>query len=138
MRVSLIAAVSSTHGNVMGGRTTFFAFPCNGDVCTVTALANAQVSPPGWHQLFILDSPTPSHGVFVRIGGDPAELGNWPALPGFDPTYCTRLKIFWESLRRSPRTISLIGLFITYSSDIVSFCLQYNDLLLNIVPVVHL
>ncbi len=56
MRVSLVAAVSSTHG---------------------------QVSPPGWHQLIVLDGPTPSHGVFVRIGGDPAKLGNWPALPGF-------------------------------------------------------
>jgi len=87
MHVSLVAAVSSTHGNVMhvmGGRTIFPAFSCNGDVCTVTAPPNAQVSPPGWHQWFILDGPMPSHGVFVRIGGDPAELGNWPALPGFD------------------------------------------------------
>ncbi len=83
MRVSLVAAVSSTHGNVMGSRTIFPAFSCQGSVCTVTAPPNAQVSPPGWHQLFVLDGPTPSHGVFVRIGGDPAKLGNWPALPGF-------------------------------------------------------
>jgi len=85
LRVSLVAAVSSTHGNTMGGRTIFPAFTCNGNVCTVTAPPNARVSPPGWHQLFILDGPTPSHGVFVRIGGDPAQLGNWPALPGFNP-----------------------------------------------------
>ena len=84
MRVSLVAATSSTHGNVMGGRTIFPEFSCAGTVCTVTAPPNAGVSPPGWHQLFILDGRTPSHGVFVRIGGDPAELGNWPALPGFD------------------------------------------------------
>ncbi|KAI0287168.1 copper radical oxidase [Russula brevipes] len=84
MRVSLVAAVSSTHGNTMGGRTIFPAFTCSGNTCTVTAPPNAQVSPPGWHQLFILDGPTPSHGVFVRIGGDPAELGNWPNLPGFN------------------------------------------------------
>jgi len=83
MRVSLVAAVSSTHGNVMGSRTIFPAFSCQGSVCTVTAPPNAQVSPPGWHQLFVLDGPTPSHGVFVRIGGDPAMLGDWPALPGF-------------------------------------------------------
>lgn len=83
MRVSLVAAVSSTHGNTMGGRTIFPAFSCRGSVCTVTAPPNAQVSPPGWHQLFILDGPTPSHGVFIRIGGDPAQLGNWPDLPGF-------------------------------------------------------
>lgn len=85
MRVSLVAAVSSTHGNTMGGRIIFPAFSCHGHDCTVTAPPNAQVSPPGWHQLFVLDGPTPSHGVFVRIGGDPAQLGNWPALPGFHP-----------------------------------------------------
>jgi hypothetical protein len=83
LRVSLVAAVSSTHGNTMGGRTIFPGFTCNGNVCTVTAPPNANVSPPGWHQLFVLDGPTPSHGVFVRIGGDPAKLGNWPALPNF-------------------------------------------------------
>ena len=83
MRVSLVAAVSSTHGNVMGSRTIFPAFSCKGTVCTVTAPPNAQISPPGWHQLFVLDGPTPSHGVFVRIGGDPAKFGNWPALSGF-------------------------------------------------------
>ena len=83
MRVSLVAAVSSTHGNVMGARVIFPAFSCQGNVCTVTAPPNAEVSPPGWHQLFILDGPTPSHSVFVRIGGDPGQLGNWPNLPGF-------------------------------------------------------
>jgi Domain of unknown function (DUF1929) len=83
IRVSLLAAVSSTHGNLMGARTIFPDFSCEGDVCTVTAPPNAQVSPPGWHQLFILDGPTPSHSVFVRIGGDPAQLGEWPNIPGF-------------------------------------------------------
>ena len=85
MRVSLVAAVSSTHGNTMGGRTIFPAFSCRGTLCTVTAPPNPQVSPPGWHQLFVLDGPTPSHGVFIRIGGDPGQLGNWPDLPGFNP-----------------------------------------------------
>lgn len=33
--------------------------------------------------MFVLDGPTPSVGVFVRIGGDPAGLGNWPDLPPF-------------------------------------------------------
>jgi Domain of unknown function (DUF1929) len=84
MRVSLVAAVSSTHGNVMGGRTIFPDVSCAGTTCTVTAPPNAQVSPPGWFQLFVLDGPTPSHGVFVRLGGDPAKLGNWPALSGFN------------------------------------------------------
>ncbi|KAF4588036.1 hypothetical protein EYR38_009997 [Pleurotus pulmonarius] len=85
MRVSLVAAVSSTHGNTMGSRTIFPAFSCNGNACTITAPPNSRVSPPGWHQLFILDGPTPSHSHWVRIGGDPAQLGNWPQLPGFTP-----------------------------------------------------
>ncbi|KAJ7186433.1 copper radical oxidase [Mycena filopes] len=84
MKVSLIAATSSTHGNTMGSRTIFPAFSCVENTCTITAPPNAFVSPPGWHQLFILDGPTPSHSAWVRIGGDPAEIGNWPAnLPDF-------------------------------------------------------
>ncbi|KAF9466725.1 copper radical oxidase [Collybia nuda] len=85
MRVSLLAAASSTHGNTMGSRTIFPAFTCAGTTCTITAPPNAGVSPPGWHMLFILDGPTPSYSRWVRIGGDPSQLGNWPQLPGFNP-----------------------------------------------------
>lgn len=101
MRVSLIAgtfyfsaslyvvahhaspATSSTHGNNMGGRTIFPAFSCNGNTCTVTAPPNVNVAPPGWHQLFILDGPTPSFSHWVQIGGDPGRLGDWPNFPDF-------------------------------------------------------
>ncbi|KAJ7364626.1 glyoxal oxidase N-terminus-domain-containing protein [Mycena albidolilacea] len=83
MKVSLVSATSSTHGNTMGSRTIFPAFSCVRNTCTITAPPNAFVSPPGWHQLFILDGPTPSHSSWVRIGGDPAGIGNWPNLPGF-------------------------------------------------------
>ncbi|KAJ7513073.1 galactose oxidase [Mycena galericulata] len=83
MRVSLIAATSSTHGNTMGSRTLFPEFTCAGNTCTIIAPPNAFISPPGWHQLFILDGPTPSHSAWVRIGGDPAGMGNWPDLPDF-------------------------------------------------------
>ncbi|KAN0132716.1 hypothetical protein V8E53_009387, partial [Lactarius tabidus] len=83
MRVSLVLVTASTHGNTMGGRVIFPAFQCSGNACHVTAPPNPWIAPPGWYQLFILDGPTPSTGVFVRIGGDPAQLGNWPALPGF-------------------------------------------------------
>ncbi|KAF8169268.1 copper radical oxidase [Mycena galopus ATCC 62051] len=83
MKVSLIAGTSSTHGNAMGSRTIFPAFSCVKNTCTITAPPNAFVSPPGWHQLFILDGPTPSHSAWVRIGGDPAEIGNWPDFPDF-------------------------------------------------------
>ncbi|KAK2464992.1 hypothetical protein APHAL10511_003068 [Amanita phalloides] len=85
MRVSLIGATSSTHGNSMGARTLFPAFSCAGSTCTITAPPNSHISPPGWFQLFILDGPTPSHSQWVRIGGDPSRLGLWPKLPGFTP-----------------------------------------------------
>ncbi|RPD73041.1 DUF1929-domain-containing protein [Lentinus tigrinus ALCF2SS1-7] len=61
MRVSMIAATSSTHGNSMGMRTLFPQFSCNGNTCTVIAPPNAFVIPPGWWQVFVLDGPTPSH-----------------------------------------------------------------------------
>ncbi|KAF9220620.1 copper radical oxidase-like protein [Gyrodon lividus] len=86
MRISLIAGKtsSSTHGNVMsGGRIIFPEFSCSGTTCTITAPPNGYVCPPGWHQLFVLDGPTPSHSAWVRIGGDPAKLGNWPNYPDF-------------------------------------------------------
>jgi hypothetical protein len=83
LKVSLLGSTVSTHGNSMGQRTIFPAFKCNGNACTVTAPPDAHTSPPGWFMMFILNGPTPSIGVFVRIGGDPAGLGNWPKLPGF-------------------------------------------------------
>ncbi|KAH8205437.1 hypothetical protein TruAng_000343 [Truncatella angustata] len=83
IRVSLLAAVGSTHGNNMGQRTLFPAVSCSGNQCTVEAPPTANVSPPAWYQMFVLDGPTPSHATWVRIGGDPAGIGNWPNLPGF-------------------------------------------------------
>ncbi|RYP76919.1 hypothetical protein DL771_001472 [Monosporascus sp. 5C6A] len=85
LRISLLGAVSSTHGNSMGTRTLFPAFACQGTSCTVTAPPNEYIAPPGWYQMFVLEDGVPAVGTYVRIGGDPAELGNWPQgfnLPG--------------------------------------------------------
>jgi hypothetical protein len=84
MRVSLIAATSSTHGNAMGARTLFPEFTCNGNACEVTAPHSANIAPPGWFQMFVLDGPTPSFSHWLRIGGDPAGLGSWPNFPDFE------------------------------------------------------
>ncbi|KAH9207298.1 hypothetical protein DL95DRAFT_527981 [Leptodontidium sp. 2 PMI_412] len=84
LKVSLLGSVVSTHGNAMGQRTIFPAVTCTGTTCTVTAPPDAHTSPPGWFMMFVLNGPTPSVGQFVRIGGDPAGLGNWPNLPPFD------------------------------------------------------
>lgn len=84
IKVSLIGAVASTYGNSMGQRTIFPELSCGGTACTVVAPPNSHVCPPSWFMFFVLDGPTPSVGVFVRIGGDPAGLGNWPK--GVDST----------------------------------------------------
>ncbi|KAL3424090.1 WSC domain-containing protein [Phlyctema vagabunda] len=84
IKVSLLGSVVSTHGNSMGQRTLFPAVSCSGNTCTVTAPPNAHACPPGWYQMFVLSGPTPSVGVYVRVGGDPAGLGDWPNLPKFD------------------------------------------------------
>lgn len=83
IRVSLLGSVVSTHGNAMGQRTIFPAVSCAGGSCMVIAPPDSHTSPPGWFMMFVLDGPTPSVGQFVRIGGDPANLGNWPDLPEF-------------------------------------------------------
>src|ERR1700761_3907449 len=83
MRISLIGVEASTHGNTMGQRTFFPYFSCSGNVCTITAPPDAHTCPPGWFKLFVLDGPTPSHAQFVRIGGDPGSLDNWPNLADF-------------------------------------------------------
>lgn len=83
VRVSLMGAESSTHGNSMGARTLFPAVSCNGGTCTITAPPNANICPPGWYQVFLLDGPTPSKSIFVRIGGDPGAIGNWPNFADF-------------------------------------------------------
>jgi hypothetical protein len=85
IKVSLLGSVSSTHGNSMGGRTLFPAVTCTGTSCTVTSPPGKYIAPPGWYQFFVLDGGIPGVGVFVRIGGDPAGLGNWPQGAGFNP-----------------------------------------------------
>ncbi|KAK4158470.1 putative fungistatic metabolite [Chaetomidium leptoderma] len=81
---TLLGAVSSTHGNSMGARTLIPKVTCTGGTsCTIDAPPNANICPPGWYQLFVLDGGVPAVGVYVRIGGDPGKLGNWPQGPDF-------------------------------------------------------
>ena len=79
VKVSLMGAEASTHGNTMGQRTLFPAFSCSGTTCTVTAPPNAHVAPPAYFQMFVLDNGVPSTSTWVRIGGDPGNLGDWPS-----------------------------------------------------------
>ncbi|KAJ4297155.1 hypothetical protein N0V88_004073 [Collariella sp. IMI 366227] len=81
--VTLLGSVSSTHGNSMGARTIMPRVSCTGTVCEVDAPPNANLCPPGWYQFFVLDGGVPAVGVYVRIGGDPGEIGNWLQGPDF-------------------------------------------------------
>ena len=84
--ISMLGAVVTTHGNAFGQRTIFPGYTCSGNTCTITAPPNAHQAPPGWFMLFILNGPTPSVGQFIRIGGDPGKIGDWPAkIPAFAP-----------------------------------------------------
>ncbi|KAI4865776.1 glyoxal oxidase N-terminus-domain-containing protein [Hypoxylon rubiginosum] len=84
IQVSLLGAVSSTHGNSMGARTLFPDVSCAGTTCTLVAPPRVHIAPAGWYQMFVLQDGIPAVGTFVRIGGDPGQLGNWP--PGDDFT----------------------------------------------------
>lgn len=88
VRVSMMAAVSSTHGNSMGQRTLFLKATCTGGVsatCSIIAPPSSHVAPPGWYQIFLLDGARPGKGLWIRVGGeiaDAAGIGNWPNVPG--------------------------------------------------------
>lgn len=83
--VSLLAADTSTHGSTMGQRTYFPATSCSGTTCTVTAPPDAKICPASWFQLFVIDGGRPSESTYVRVGGDPANIGSWPDYEDFTP-----------------------------------------------------
>lgn len=85
IKVSLLGSEASTHGNSMGARVLFPSFSCGGSSCTVTAPPGPYVAPPGWYRMFVLSDDVPSHATWVRIGGDPGRLGEWPNVPAFQP-----------------------------------------------------
>ncbi|KAI8965802.1 putative glyoxal oxidase [Daldinia sp. FL1419] len=83
IQVSLLGAVSSTHGNSMGARTLFPEVSCYGTECTVIAPPSVYIAPAGWYQMFVVQDGIPAVGTYVRIGGDPGRLGDWPPGDGF-------------------------------------------------------
>ncbi|KAF3007823.1 hypothetical protein E8E13_010601 [Curvularia kusanoi] len=85
IRVSILGSEASTHGNSMGARILYPAFQCGGSSCTVTAPPGPYVAPAGWYRMFVLADDIPSHATWVRIGGDPGQLGNWPNVADFKP-----------------------------------------------------
>lgn len=86
IKVSLLGSESSTHGSSMGARILFPQVSCAGTSCTVKAPKGPYVAPVGWYRMFVMDGGgNPSQAAWVRIGGDPGKLGNWPNFPKFAP-----------------------------------------------------
>ncbi|KAG9238758.1 putative glyoxal oxidase precursor [Amylocarpus encephaloides] len=86
VKISMMAAVSSTHGNSMGQRTLFLSVSCAGSAtaatCTINTPPTPHVAPPGWYMIFVLDGGIPGEAEWVRVGGsiaDAAGIGSWPA-----------------------------------------------------------
>ncbi|CAN9245366.1 unnamed protein product [Alternaria alternata] len=112
IKVSLLGSESSTHGSSMGARILFPSVSCSGGACTVKAPKGPYVAPVGWYRMFVLDGPTPSHAKWVRLGGDPAALGNWPdaaafqPLPGMGPVGVSSKSIANATVPRSMSTVA--------------------------------
>ena len=41
---------------------------------------------PGWYALHIVEDGTPSKSIWIRVGGDPVNLYQWPQNPSFSLT----------------------------------------------------
>ncbi|KAJ3126498.1 hypothetical protein HK098_007480 [Nowakowskiella sp. JEL0407] len=71
-----------THSTHMNQRQVVIAFTsvktaANEYVLTLTTPPNANVCPPGWYMLFVLDNGVPSIAKWVRVGGDPSGTTTW-------------------------------------------------------------
>lgn len=84
-KVSMMGGVVSTHGNSMGQRTLFPQWSCDGSTCSVTAPPNVHVAGgPAWFMVFVMGTNgVPSIAEWIRLGGDPGGLGQWPAFDDF-------------------------------------------------------
>jgi hypothetical protein len=109
-KVSLLGAGSSTHGNSMGERTIFLEVTCAGHTCTITAPPHAHACPPVWFQMFgPTHSGVPSTAVWVRIGGNPASVGNWPNSPS---TVVSIFRKYTLGSRQDEKTVFVYSLSI--------------------------
>ncbi|KAJ3287500.1 hypothetical protein HDU76_007817 [Blyttiomyces sp. JEL0837] len=84
IRVSLISPGVNTHGNTMGSRFIWLTVAKQADGSYLATMPpNQGIAPANHYLMFVLDGPTPSVGQWIRIGGDPGLISQWPNLPGF-------------------------------------------------------
>lgn len=75
-QVTFIRAASSTHSNDMSGRFMRLSFTATSTGLNVTMPANANLAPPGYYLMFILNSAgVPSVGSMVQISSAPVTNG---------------------------------------------------------------
>lgn len=75
-QVTFIRAASSTHSNDMSGRFMRLSFTATSTGLNVTMPANANLAPPGYYLMFILNSVgVPSVGSMVQISSAPVTNG---------------------------------------------------------------
>ncbi|KAJ3110107.1 hypothetical protein HDU96_006901 [Phlyctochytrium bullatum] len=82
VRASLISPGGTTHYVYMGQRSAELKVASNGgNQFTLGPLPTQDkeyLVPPGSYLLHILDGPTPSEGIWIRIGNSFPHLDNWP------------------------------------------------------------
>ncbi|KAJ3085000.1 hypothetical protein HK102_000408 [Quaeritorhiza haematococci] len=88
VKVNLIIDGFVTHSTHMGQRLVGLEITVmkvlngaeNNNEFKITMIAppNANIAPPGWYMLFVLDGPTPSEAAWVWVGGDPANFAAYP------------------------------------------------------------
>ncbi|KAJ3282208.1 hypothetical protein HDU76_008753 [Blyttiomyces sp. JEL0837] len=84
VRVSLVSPGVNTHGNTMGSRFIWLTVTKQTDGTFLTTMPpNQGIAPANHYIMFVLDGPTPSVGQWIRLGGDPGFLSQWPKLSGF-------------------------------------------------------
>ncbi|KAI9343035.1 glyoxal oxidase N-terminus-domain-containing protein [Zopfochytrium polystomum] len=83
VRASLISPGVNTHGNSMGMRFAWLTITKVGNKYQVTMPPGQHILPANHYLLFVLDGPTPSVGQWIRLGGDPGNIGAWPNVQGF-------------------------------------------------------
>jgi hypothetical protein len=83
VKVALLSDAFITHSAHMNQRYISLTITSTnvGQAFTIKAIAppNANVGPPGWYMLWVLDGPTPCGAAkWVWLGGDVGNVGNWP------------------------------------------------------------
>lgn len=87
-KLSLIRLGAPTHAQDMGQRFIPLSFTQSGNTLTATAPANANIAPPGYYMLFLVNnSGVPSIAEFVRVDEEIDQIAPLDAINTTTPTF---------------------------------------------------